>query len=57
MGIIRNLLGDPQAVADHKDALAELERVSKRDGEDTDDVAAAADWVIMTEKNVPWWRR
>ena len=46
-----------QAIADHREALAELERVSRRDRAETDDYLAANRRVIETEKNVPWYRR
>jgi len=51
------LFGDPQAVADHKAAREELDRVSRRDRAETDDVLAANRRVVETEQNVPWWRR
>lgn len=41
----------------YKAAKAELERVSKRDREETDEFLAANHAVIEAEKNVPWWRR
>ena len=46
-----------QAIADHKAAKAELERVSKRDRAETDAYLAANRRVIETEKDVPWYRR
>lgn len=51
---------DPQkdaAVKEHKDARRELERVSKRDGYESDDYLKANRRVIDAEKNVPWYRR
>ncbi|MBA8827093.1 hypothetical protein FHX42_004477 [Saccharopolyspora lacisalsi] len=46
-----------QAIADHKDAKEELERVSKRDRYESDDYLDANRKVVETEKHVPWWRR
>ncbi|RAN92673.1 hypothetical protein GAR05_06165 [Micromonospora saelicesensis] len=51
---------DPQkaaAIKEHKDARAELERVSRRDRAETDAFLDANDRVIAAEKNVPWYRR
>jgi hypothetical protein len=46
-----------QAVAEHKAAKTELERISKQDRTETDEYLAANRRVIETEKHVPWWRR
>lgn len=46
-----------QAIAEHKDARAELELISKRDRAETDAYIAANSRVAETEKNVPFWRR
>jgi hypothetical protein len=46
-----------QAIADHKAARAELERISKRDGAETDEWLAANSRAIQTEANVPFYRR
>jgi len=56
------VLGSPEAVAAHKAARAELERVGESDrkaGRDweTDEYLDANDAVIEAEKHVPWWRR
>lgn len=56
------LLGDPQAVAAHKKARAELERVSEADRKagrhwETEEYLDANDAVIETEQHVPFWRR
>ncbi|MFE9192075.1 hypothetical protein ACFYL6_20965 [Micromonospora sp. NPDC007208] len=51
---------DPQktaAIQEHKDARAELERISRRDRAETDAFLDANDRVIAAEKNVPWYRR
>lgn len=45
------------AIREHKAARAELERVSKRDREETDAYLVANQRVIDAEKNVPWYRR
>ncbi len=46
-----------QARDEHKNAKAELERVSKRDRAETDAYLKANKRVAETEKHVPWWRR
>lgn len=51
---------DPQktaAIKEHKEARAELERISRRDRAETDAFLDANDRVIAAEKNVSWWRR
>ncbi|MFI6238322.1 hypothetical protein ACIBEF_00420 [Micromonospora sp. NPDC050795] len=51
---------DPQkaaAIKEHKDARAELERISRRDRAETDAFLDANDRVIAAEKNIPWYRR
>lgn len=44
-------------VADLREARAELERISKRDREETEDFLAANNRVIEAEKHVSPWRR
>lgn len=46
-----------QAIQEYKAAREDLERVSKRDREETDDYLAANARVVEAEKHVPWWRR
>lgn len=41
----------------YKAARAELERISERDREETDDYLAANHAVIEAEKKLPWWQR
>jgi hypothetical protein len=41
----------------YKEARAGLERISKRDREETDDFIAANSAVIEAEKKLPWWQR
>ncbi|WP_063837009.1 RapZ C-terminal domain-containing protein [Phaeacidiphilus oryzae] len=51
------LLGDPSAVARHRQARREPARVDRRDRAETPAFLAANDRVIRTEKVIPWWRR
>ena len=48
---------DDKAIKTYKKAKAELERVSRRDREETEDYYRANKAVIDAEKNVPWWAR
>lgn len=41
----------------YREAKEELERVSRRDGYESDDYIEANDAVADAEKNVPWYRR
>lgn len=59
---LRRLLGDPGAVAAHKAARAELERVGEADVAagrrwETEAYLDANDAVIEAERHVPRWRR
>jgi len=45
------------AIQQHRDARAELEQVSSKSTDVTDEYLAANRRVIETEKNIPWWRR
>lgn len=55
MGLRKKILGDPQAVADHKAAKREL--AANTDTEETPAYLAANDRVNETAKRVPWTRR
>jgi hypothetical protein len=43
------------AAAELRAARAELERVSRRDREETEDYFRANARVVEAEKHVPWW--
>ena len=49
------ILGDRQAVADHKAAKQALH--NNHDTDETDEYVALNQRVIDTEQRVPWWRR
>ena len=52
-----NSKGDANAVREYKAAKAELERVSRRDPDETDDFLKANRRVAEAKKSVPWVRR
>lgn len=57
MGFMDRIIGTPEARTAHREARDDLERVSRRDREESDEFLAANDRVIETEKDLPKWRR
>lgn len=54
---IDKIAGTSEARATYRDAKDELERVSKRDGAETDDYLDANSAVVQAEADLPWYRR
>lgn len=57
MGFFKPTDEEKAAKKKYDDAMAELERVSKRDQWESPDYDAANSAVIEAEKDVPWYRR
>ncbi|MFJ3699517.1 hypothetical protein ACIPW9_36235 [Streptomyces sp. NPDC090052] len=57
MKLFRKIAGTPEARTAHRKAKDELERVSRRDRDETDAYVAANQAVIDAEQDLPRWRR
>lgn len=57
MRLFSRIAGTPAARSTHRKAKDELERVSRRDRDETDDYVEANKRVIDAEQDLPRWRR
>jgi hypothetical protein len=57
MGLRDKIFGTGEARAAHREARGDLDRVSRRDREETDEFLAANRRVIEAEQALPKWRR